>query len=138
MENSDEIKALKEELEKEKFIESKLKNQIKRLFVYDMITILFLMILGIFTLNIYSDLKSYENNLLFSTSEIKKIELFREEMKKDNNLILNSIKNTRFGEEIYFYFKYNESKKGVLELYSYKLKKDKLIEDKYLFDMEVN
>ena len=123
MENLEEIKALKEELEKEKFIESKLKNQIKRLFVYDMITILFLMILGIFTLNIYSDLKSYENNLLFSTSEIKKIELFREEMKKDNNLILNSIKSTRFGEEIYFYFKYNESKKGVLEVYSYKLKK---------------
>ena len=88
-----------------------------------MITILFLMILGIFTLNIYSDLKSYENNLLFSTSEIKKIELFREEMKKDNNLIPNSIKSTRFGEEIYFYFKYNESKKGVLEVYSYKLKK---------------
>ena len=113
----------KKEFKKEKIIKLKLKNQNKRLFIYEIITIFLLIILGIFTLSIYSELKSYDSFL----------------GEKDEALILNSMNDAGFSGDIYFYFyfKHNKSKEEVLEVYSYKVLDNKIVKSKYLFDMKV-
>ena len=88
--------------------------------------------------NLNKQLKNYENNLLITTSELRKIELFRNEINSKNEILLNRIiKASKNNEEIYFYFYYNKYKENILEVYSLVYENNSIIEDKYLFDLKI-
>ena len=134
----EEVRNLKDRLKDEITKELYDKKVIKRLMISDLVILSILIIVGVFTYNFYDKLQEYESNLLYMTSEIDKIHLFRDEM-VSNEILIKSIQDSlRFQDEVYFYFEYNDSKKDILEVYSYKISRHgQLVENKYLFDLEV-
>ena len=95
-------------------------------------------ILSIFSVNNFLELKEYKENTLFSTTEIDKIFLIRKELEKGNKKIFEEVQKTKSERgEIYFYFNFNKTKKNVLEVHALKFKNKKIVGNKYLFDIKV-
>ena len=126
--------------------EKDFKKKITRLYIYNIVLFMLIGGLIVFVGGLYQvfykglevELYEYRSNPLFQISEIEKIELFREELHSGNWLIWKYAQELKSNEEVYFYLKHNEEKKNVLELYALLYRDKELVENEYLFDINVN